>query len=118
MKNLVWVIWTRKSPTQPRRSVLFIEGNIPLLLGTDEEKLSLNRKRAHLRLLTELLLTGASSDFAPLSAAVRSLACPDFRRERESAQAAITLLAGLAKSSREEVLGIPPKALVSPPQVS
>jgi hypothetical protein len=74
----------------------------------DEEKASVGRKRAVLRLLVELLLAGLYSAHSVLLHIVKQLAAAaDFERDSEAAQASMSLLTALAKAGREELLGLP-----------
>jgi len=75
--------------------------------SVDEEKASAIKRRSAFKLLTELLLVGVYTDVALLLSAVKSLASIDFHRDREAAQAALTLLASFAKNCRQDVLGLP-----------
>ena len=80
----------------------------------DEEKATLARKRAVLRLLVELLLAGVYSAHSVVLQIVKHLAAAaDFQRDGEAAQAALSLLTTLAKVGREELLGLPPGLPVS-----
>lgn len=75
--------------------------------AADDEKASALRRRSAFRLLTELLLVGVYQDTAVLVNAIKSLAAMDFHRDKEAAQAALSLLASFAKGGRQDVLGLP-----------
>ena len=61
------------------------------------------------KLLAELRLVGLYSDNAALLAAVKSLADPDFARDRDRALMVMLLLGHFAKGCREELLGLAAK---------
>lgn len=61
------------------------------------------------KLLAELRLVGLYSDNAALLAAVKSLADPDFARDRDRALMVLLLLGHFAKGCREELLGLAAK---------
>ena len=72
------------------------------------------KRRAWLRLLGELQALGIAGDAKSLLKIVQALAVADFERDREGAQAALSILAAFARSGREEFLGLPPKLPTSP----
>ena len=74
----------------------------------DDDKGTVTRKRAVLRLLLELLLCGLFSAHQALLGIVKQLAAVDFAKDPEGGQAALSLLTAFAKAGREEVLGLPP----------
>ena len=74
----------------------------------EEEKPSIARKRAALRLLVELLLNGVITSHSGLLSVVKHLsATADFTRDREEALACLSLMTVFAKVGREEILGLP-----------
>ncbi|PSC71053.1 regulator of nonsense transcripts UPF2 [Micractinium conductrix] len=81
-----------------------------LCTAADNDRgMGLPRKRAVLRLLVDLLLTGVYTAHAVLLTCVKQLAgSADFQRDPEGAQGALGLLTALAKAGREELLGLAP----------
>ena len=61
------------------------------------------------KLLAELRLVGLYNEDAALLAAVKSLADPDFARDRDRALMVLLLLGHFAKGCREELLGLAAK---------
>ena len=61
------------------------------------------------KLLAELRLVGLYSEDTALLAAVKSLADPDFARDRDRALMVLLLLGHFAKGCREELLGLAAK---------
>ena len=84
--------------------------NFAALSKDGEEKPSLARKRALLRLFIELLLAGVFPTHTSLLSIVRQIASSgvsDLTRNREEAIACISLMTVFAKVGREEILGLP-----------
>ena len=77
------------------------------LLTADDEKASALKRRSAFKLLTELLLVGVYQDPAVVVNAVKTLASVDFARDKDAAQAALSLLASFAKGGRQDMLGVP-----------
>ena len=75
----------------------------------DDDKATSIRRRSMFKLLAELRLAGLYNEDAPLLAAVRSLADPDFARDRDRALMVLLLLGHFAKGCREELLGLAAK---------
>lgn len=76
------------------------------LLHVDDDKSIAIRRRSAFRLLSELLLVGVYSDTAVLLNVVKHLAALDYRRDRDAAQGALSVLASFAKGCRQDVLGL------------
>lgn len=79
---------------------------IQLLLTAEDEKASVLKRRSAFKLLAELLVVGVYQDPAVLVTAVKTLACVDFVRDKDAAQAALSLLASFAKGGRQDMLGL------------
>ena len=77
------------------------------MLTADDEKASALKRRSAFKLLTELLLVGVYQDPAVVVNAVKTLASVDFVRDKDAAQAALSLLASFAKGGRQDMLGLP-----------
>ena len=72
----------------------------------DDDKSSSIKRRSAFRLLSELLVVGVYSDASVLLGVVKHLAVFDFQRDRDAAQASLSVLASFAKSCRQDVLGL------------
>lgn len=79
---------------------------IQLLLTAEDEKASALKRRSAFKLLTELLVVGVYQEPAVLVNAVKTLASVDFVRDKDAAQAALSLLASFAKGGRQDMLGL------------
>ena len=75
----------------------------------EDDKATSIRRRSMFKLLAELRLAGLYSEDAALLAAVKSLADPDFARDRGRALMVLLLLGHFAKGCREELLGLAAK---------
>ena len=75
----------------------------------EDDKATSIRRRSMFKLLAELRLAGLYSEDAPLLSAVKSLADPDFARDRDRALMIMLLLGHFAKGCREELLGLAAK---------
>ncbi|MEW5315382.1 MAG: hypothetical protein WDW38_006816 [Sanguina aurantia] len=69
------------------------------------------RRRALLRLLVELLSVGVYSGAGVLLTLVKELANQDFKKERDSAHTALSLLASFAKTSADLLAESPPSTM-------
>ena len=72
--------------------------------GEGGEPLSAVQRRLKLRLLTELLSVGLSTDISPLVTALRELASDNFIRDKEQFHTSLTLIASFAKHAHSELL--------------
>lgn len=72
-----------------------------------EEPPTAGRKRVTLRLLVELLLAGLYTTHNVLMHIIKQLSAADFSRSPDEAVAALSLVTALAKTGREELLGLP-----------
>lgn len=80
-----------------------------LLMCADDDRTTSVKRRSQFRLLFELLLVGLMDDVAVVLSVIKALAVMDLQRERDTAQAALSMLASMCKSYRGEVLGLPVK---------
>eukprot|EP00198_Chlamydomonas_reinhardtii_P007846 XP_001697183.1 UPF2 protein [Chlamydomonas reinhardtii] len=74
--------------------------------GAAAEREGAKRRRAALRLLGELLAAGVVSSATPLLTVLKDLALPDYKKDREGAITALTLLGSFARPARELLLGL------------